>query len=62
VKTQLKFGEQIWITVYLNGEVHSSLCINKKDISHIKNRFIKDISQCGKVKFKLTKREPFYGW
>lgn len=55
-------NKEIWLIIYLNNEIYGSLSVYKNDINFIKKRYSKELSSFGKVKFKLSKKEPFHGW
>lgn len=52
----------VWLSVYINDEIHSWTSIFKKDITRYKNTYLSELSELGTVKFKITMKEPFYGW
>jgi hypothetical protein len=56
-----KNGE-VWLIVYLNNQIYSSLCIDAKKLEIEKNRFTQDLYNQGEVKFETSDREPFHGW
>ena len=55
-------NKQIWLVIYLNNEIYGSLSIVKSIINSVKRNYIKELSSMGKVSFKVTNKEPFYGW
>lgn len=52
----------IWISVYINDEIYSWTSVFRKDITRYKNKYLSELSNLGKVNFKIKDREPFYGW
>lgn len=55
-------NKQIWLIIYLNNEIYGSLVVDKSNINIVKKNYKKDLSSIGKVSFKVTDKEPFYGW
>lgn len=55
-------NKTIWLIVYLNKQIYGSLMVYKRDINTIKKNYLKQLSSIGTVTFKVTNKEPFYGW